>query len=212
MASAAITPDLILDARLALFHRAARWMVVADLHYGYEVAQRTRGWLLPAWGMNAVEERLTSLVLDYQPKELILLGDIVHSSITERLAQAFLGRVEKLGPELHLIRGNHDRGLSRLRLADSVQRNPFFLHHGHLNPTALAETEAEITGHYHPSWCFSDGAGTRLRAPALVRSGNRVILPAFSPWAAGAQMDGIESAEVWICAPNRVFRVIGGKK
>jgi len=111
-----ITTDLILDSRLALFHRSERWLALADLHYGYEISQRQRGYLLPFWGMQTTEDRLRELVRDYEPASLILVGDIVHSGVVESEAMRFLADLARLGPDLFLVRGNHDRGLRQLNL------------------------------------------------------------------------------------------------
>ena len=74
---ASVAKDVILDGRLALFHEEQRWLAVADLHFGYELSQRAAGHLFPLWGMQAIAERLDSLVSQYHPRRLILLGDLV---------------------------------------------------------------------------------------------------------------------------------------
>ncbi len=58
---ALVSGDVLLDGRLALFHRTQRWLAVADLHFGYELSQRAAGRLMPMWGMASVEERLHEL-------------------------------------------------------------------------------------------------------------------------------------------------------
>jgi metallophosphoesterase superfamily enzyme len=67
----------------------------------------------------------------------------------------------------------------------------------------------EIVGHHHPSFLWEDGAGTRLKVPALVAGPRRLILPAFSPWAAGTPWnDRLLPAEtLWAVTPKRVFAV-----
>ena len=55
----------------------------------------------------------------------------------------------------------------------------------------------------------ADGAGTRLKLPALVASPRRLILPAFSPWAAGTTWnnDALPEEILWAIAPSRIFAV-----
>jgi putative SbcD/Mre11-related phosphoesterase len=203
-----ITPDLVLDSRLALFHRSERWLAVADLHYGYEISQRQRGYLFPFWGMQTIEDRLRELVRDYTPASLVLVGDIVHSGVVETEAMRFLADLARLGPDLLLVRGNHDRGLRQLKLQNSIVVGSHLFHHGHLLTDCVPNT-MQIIGHFHPSWIFADGAGNRLRLPALVRVANQIVLPAFSPWAAGGRLTLQAPAELWACSKNRVFRVPG---
>src|ERR1043166_2385063 len=75
---ALVADEIILDGRLALFHKTERWLAVADLHFGYELSQRAAGRLVPMWGMATIADRLTELVDEYRPRQLIVLGDLVH--------------------------------------------------------------------------------------------------------------------------------------
>src|SRR5437660_1741203 len=72
---ALVADEILLDGRLALFHRSERWLAVADLHFGYELSQRAAGRLVPMWGMATISERLTELINEYEPHRLIILGD-----------------------------------------------------------------------------------------------------------------------------------------
>jgi uncharacterized protein len=206
MTNCRIDEELLLDARLALYHRNARWLAVADIHYGYEISQRENGWLIPIWGMQQIETRLKSLIEEYQPTRVIVVGDIVHSSVARKEAEHFIEGLRKLGPELLLIRGNHDRGLRNIPLMDEFRLGRFQFRHGHQmaeqDPGSIA-----VEGHVHPTWRFSDGSGTRLRAPALIQMATRIILPAFSPWAAGVRLSCEEEYRLWVCARSKVFPV-----
>ena len=80
-ARASVHPDVVLDARLAIFHQRSRWLALADVHYGYEVARRAEGGLWPLWGMGAIEERLAGLLDDYAPETVILVGDVIDRGV-----------------------------------------------------------------------------------------------------------------------------------
>ena len=73
-----IAQDVVLDGRLALFHRRQRWLAVADLHFGFELSQRAAGSLFPLWGMQTIQARLDDLLERLRTGTLILLGDLVH--------------------------------------------------------------------------------------------------------------------------------------
>src|SRR3954463_9440033 len=75
---ALVADKILLDGRLALFHKTERWLTVADLHFGYELSQRAAGALVPLWGMATIADRLAELVDEYNPRQLIVLGDVVH--------------------------------------------------------------------------------------------------------------------------------------
>jgi metallophosphoesterase superfamily enzyme len=199
---AEIQPDLWLDGRLALWLPAAALLVVADLHWGYAESHRARGNLLPLWGDEEIAARLRGLIADYQPREMLWLGDSLHTVEGRSGAEAFL----RTSPvPVTILAGNHDHRWARAG-ARSEHRGHFWFHHGDTRLAAPPGT-LEIVGHHHPALSWSDGAGTRLKLPALVASTRRLILPAFSPWAAGTPWNRRLAADetLWAVASRRIF-------
>ena len=203
---AAIAPNVLLDGRLALYHETERWLAVADLHFGYELSQRAAGRLMPLWGMSSVEERLHELISEYQPRQLIIVGDLVHDKASTTAAQELLIRLRERC-EVIALAGNHDRHVARAIQFSARWETPEFLfQHGH--GAAEATDSIRIIGHHHPAAVLRDGAGLRLKFPAFIKQERCWILPAFSPWAAGvAWPDDGESGQVWVCSARRVFRL-----
>jgi hypothetical protein len=202
-AQVAISEEITLDGRLALIHRKQGWMAVADLHFGYELSQRAAGRLMPMWGMHTVEQQLSGLLDDYQPRQLIVLGDVVHDAAARMAAWELM---QRLGArcELIVLAGNHDRGLAgAVRMHDSFETDGFYFHHGHC--AAEASGRVQLIGHHHPAGIVRDGAGLRLKLPAFVQQGSCWIMPAFSPWAAGSPWKTDEQSRVWLCSPQRIF-------
>jgi metallophosphoesterase superfamily enzyme len=197
-----VLPGVWLDARLALWFAAERLLVVADLHWGYAASHRAQGNLLPIWGDDEIEQRLQSLLADYQPAEMLWLGDVVHAAAGSARAEEFL---RASSTPVVLIAGNHDRRWSPAR-ERSVTRGRFFFHHGD-RPSSVPAGCLEIVGHHHPAASWADGAGGRLKLPALIAGSRRLILPAFSPWAAGTPWNDQLSADetLWAVAPARIF-------
>src|SRR4051794_13264123 len=95
-AQVTVAPHIFLDGRLALFHEEQRWLAVADLHFGFELSQRVAGRLMPMWGMTSIEERLMELLSHYQPRHLIVLGDLVHDRAAAMDARDLIGRLERM--------------------------------------------------------------------------------------------------------------------
>ncbi len=200
-----VARDVVLDGRLALFHRRARWLVVADLHFGYELSQRAAGHLFPLWGMQTIAERVSELLDDYQPKHLVLLGDLVHNRAGGAELTSLIEELRRKC-EVVLIAGNHDRYLAKSDLVESWRAGRFNFHHGHCEMEGNAPVQ--IIGHHHPAFTFRDGAGLRLRLPAFVQTPKCWIMPAFSPWAAGAEWPNEEGENrIWACSPQRVMKL-----
>ena len=212
-AQALIAESVLLDSRLALFHERENWLAVADLHFGYELSQRVAGRLVPLWGMESIETRLCQLLRDYDPTTLILLGDLVHDKTA---ADEFFSLVTQLRGqcEVVLLAGNHDAQIKRqtsklkhfnIDLRDSFTSDRFEFHHGDCEREQNGRIQ--IIGHFHPAATLHDGAGLRLKFPALVQESGCWILPAFSPWAPGTEWIEREQGRIWLCTPNRILLV-----
>jgi metallophosphoesterase superfamily enzyme len=191
-----------LDSRRAVWLERARLLVVADLHWGYALSHRARGNLLPLWGDTELAASLNGLVRDYAPAEMIWLGDVVHAAEGAASAQAYLSSATV---PVTVLAGNHDR---RWRGAGerTAQRGTYFFHHGDGAP-AIPEGCIEIIGHHHPAAAWWDGAGGSVKMPALVAEPRRLVLPAFSPWAAGTDCRALETerSTVWAITARRIF-------
>jgi metallophosphoesterase superfamily enzyme len=197
-----VQPGVWLDSRLAVWLPNERVLVVADLHWGYAASHRARGNLLPWWGDEEIEQRLRALLADYHPSEMIWLGDCVHAAEGGARAEAFL---RQSPVPVVALAGNHDR---RWRSAGGISalRGSYFFHHGDTSP-ARPPRSIEVIGHHHPSVSWGDGAGSRLKLPALVVGAQRIVLPAFSPWAAGTPWSTHQEPDetLWAVAPTRIF-------
>ena len=198
-----IAEGVLLDGRLALFHEKQRWLALADLHFGFELSQRAAGNLFPLWGMQTIQTRVQELIRDYDPTNLILVGDLIHDRTA---AEAFSGWVNELSAltKVVLISGNHDRQLTKWsNVLSSWQSEGFVFHHGHCEMDT--GTVIQVIGHHHPAQVMRDGAGLRLKLPAFVQQGCCWVMPAFSPWAAGTVWPADEQTKVWVCSPSRVI-------
>lgn len=216
-ATANVTPDILLDSRRALVHAPQRWMAVADIHFGYEVHRGRNGALLPEFGMPQIEETLLALLADHLPRRLILVGDIMDGSGSAAETLKLLESLQPLVSEIVCILGNHDRAVLRKSwpFVETHREEGFLFSHGHhfkaVEREATSNDLIHITGHEHPAITLSDGAGLRVKLPALLREAmddarERWLLPAFSPWAAGGRYKSTRLIEQWICAPARVWR------
>ena len=218
----------MLDGRRALFHEEERWLAVADVHFGYEL-NRTRhhGNALPQWCMAATETRLLAILRDYQPRTLILNGDVMDGGGSWRESSKLIERLRGVVPELIFIEGNHDRR----QIKEACGCKPwhrigrFIFHHGHRFDAVVAEVRFElehpsevihVTGHEHPVVVVKDAAtGAKQKLPALVQqrlrgtvSAEHWIMPAFSPWAGASEYASQhERTGTWLCDEAQVQAV-----
>lgn len=197
-----ILPNVWLDGRLGVFFENTRSLAVADLHWGYSVSHRASGNLLPVWGDEEIERRLSALIADYSPDEVLWVGDSVHDLAGCEAAERFIAGSSV---PIVVLSGNHDRCWPAANTA-SVMRENYLFHHGH-DDTEIAGEQIEVIGHHHPAFTWRDGAGGKVKLPALVAGPKRLILPAFSPWAAGVPWNRelLPGETLWAIAKHRIF-------
>ena len=159
-----VEADVLLDARLAIYHRTERWLAVADVHFGYEISQRAAGALFPRWGMDSAEARLRALLADYRPARLVIVGDFVHDRAAGPAGQRLLGVLRECC-EVVLVAGNHDRGaIAASEMCEFHATKSFCFYHGDNPAPPEAAGRREVIGHHHPSGTLSDGAGVGAQA------------------------------------------------
>jgi len=197
-----LAEDLILDARRVVWLPSHRTLVVPDMHLGFAWVQRRRGQLLPVEGTADALTRLAEVTADYRPQRIVFLGDLVHAACDLQPLRhdlTALARQQAAGPELVLVLGNHDHRLSALlaewslaiRTVQMLDLGRFRLIHGH-EPAPIEALEPPgrlvLIGHEHPSVEIGDGIATRMKCPAFAWDDRTLVIPAFSEWAAGCNL------------------------
>jgi len=199
--------DVVLDARRAVWLPRSRCLAVGDLHLGEAWARRARGQLVPLSGGDSAVARLKSLLEDYRPERLVLLGDIVHAALPLegiRSAVTDLASLEREGLTLDLCLGNHDRHLPRQlerwglrwKTVSQIALPEAVLFHGDVpvappgpHDAAMSAERWRIQGHLHPALFLDDGVASRVKVPCFLVGPGRLVLPAFSEMAAGVAVD-----------------------
>lgn len=201
-----IRPGVWLDARRALWLATTQTLVVADIHWGYAATHRARGNLLPIWGDDEIAQRLDALSAEYAPQTVVWLGDSLHGLAGRTAAERYLAATATR-ERTAVLAGNHDQRWDRAR-TEPLAIGEFRLHHGD-REIATEPGTVQVIGHYHPAFAWHDGAGTRAKYPALVDGPKRLILPAFSPWAAGTPWnDRRQPGEtLWAMGSRRILRI-----
>lgn len=197
--------NVVFDARRAVWFSNERVLAVADLHLGYAWAHRLKGQLMPITPSNDTLARLQQLQHDYEPREIIVLGDVVHRALALEVLEKEmreLFNVLSCGSQLVFLAGNHDRNLQKvfdqwslpIEFAPSRSVGDHLLVHG---DAAISPADAKgtskvaaqiVMGHEHPAITLGDGVTTSEKCPCFLVSNNVLVLPAFSRWAAGTNI------------------------
>jgi hypothetical protein len=157
-------------------------MALADLHIGWEMSLSAKGIHVPAQTPKLLK-RLIDLLSEYEPDELLVLGDVKHTVATAEKMEwhdipDFFNALKKRVQRISVIRGNHDGTLEPL-LPEGIEVLPatgvafdgvgFF--HGHQWPSpALLKCKTLVMGHVHPVVVFRDPAGFRVTRQVWVKA------------------------------------------
>lgn len=199
-----VAPDIrLINGRCAMLLRS-RTMVLGDLHLGIEASLELEGTHLPRAQALEMRRRIDELVNAYAPERIVVLGDLKHE-FSRNLDQEWSqvrGMLEHLRSlaELTVVRGNHDNYLATitasmgLDLVDRAVVDGFHLSHGHV----VDEGRPLVQGHEHPSARLFDGVGGYVKLPAFLynQQAEVLVLPAFSPLAAGNDVASLFSGDI----------------
>ena len=166
----------------ALYWEEEGVLVLSDLHVGKAAHFRKHGLAVSSDILHTDLKKLAQLIDHFQPKQVIIVGDLFHAGYNSDLNLFKEWRLS-FTQEFVLISGNHDR-LSKAQYLDLGIHNvngqivigPFtFVHH----PTIIGANHFYISGHIHPGFVL-EGKHERLRLPCFAVSDQQIVLPAFS--------------------------------
>jgi putative SbcD/Mre11-related phosphoesterase len=181
-----LLPDWLLTAERAAIHRATGTAVIADLHLGYSQARCRRGDAVPGADLDETIAALSAVLNRREVRRLVIAGDLVEDDAGCALLPDLLEWLGGSGVELvGVVPGNHDRSLRRH--AASVPLYPEGIVLGGwrvVHGDARWPRGRHVCGHFHPYLRW----GGRVAAPCYLVGTRRLVLPAFSADAAGANV------------------------
>lgn len=199
-----------LHADRALYWPARRRLVIADLHLGKADTFRRAGIALPSGGTVHDLDRIETLLQATAAADLWVLGDMLHGNPDPRRWRegwdAFRARLPAL--RIVVVAGNHDRALHRAGLDVDIEDNPV-----HDAPFVFSHDPADdhrglvLCGHLHP--VVRAPGIHRRRFPAFALAQFHCVLPAFSVFSGGCEIERGRGYRRWVCADDAVLELPG---
>ncbi len=192
-----IAPGVTITNDRCLLLKDGPTAVLGDLHLGYESALESEGMFIPRINTESVREALDRLLGEYEPRRVVLLGDIKHdfrrSSYEARDEVREIIKLVSDAVETVVIRGNHDNYLQNLlgdfglTAVDYVDLMGWRLEHGHVD----SGRRPVIIGHEHPSVRIPGelSGGMKLQCYVYARQEGVLVIPPFSPFASGSDLN-----------------------
>ena len=172
-------PGWVLTPEGAAVHPVERTAVIADVHLGYEWARGGGGDALPAHSLGETLSKLASLLDRGGISRVVVAGDLVESPLPCRRTAADVEQLRAWLDDRNInfvpLPGNHDP-VVHPQPRQSLELAGWTISHGDRRVAA----SRQIVGHHHPAL-----RANGLCAPCFVYGPRWIVLPAFSPNAAG---------------------------
>jgi len=204
---------LILDKDRSIYLPEHALLAISDLHLGKSAHFRKAGLQVPASIALGDLNRLSFVIKKYQPKTLLINGDMFHHDVNTDVDVFSTWR--KQYKELHilLVKGNHDKLLKAdyanfgIEVCDpkfSIGKLCFI--HDQLKGEPQEELYS-ITGHLHPGITIIGKAKQRLKFPCFYFGEKCAVMPAFSLFTGIFNIKQKLNDRIFAITPDRLIEV-----
>ena len=224
-----LNEEVVLDSRRAIWLPRHKTLVLSDLFFGLGAARRRRPDPMPATPQMEIWERVFSLLDDYAPEQVALLGDLKPSQGTVEGEEAdelrtIFRKLKGGGRKVIQVVGHPDRSsgpaLDGTGIVPVEQHRvgPFTLMHRRrifVYPRHDPSNGFWINGGVHPLFAVPSpgpqGEPDWLRLPAFLYTGFALVMPPFVSYAQGFEVIQPErlprQARVWKLLADRLSAV-----
>ena len=191
--------------------------MISDVHLGKAAHFRKHGIAIPREVNSSSLRRIEALIDLYQPRRLLVLGDLFHSELNAEWSEFchWLSRIyDTCGlEEFRLIEGNHDvlpdAAFDGIQVERTAQWSfgPFdFVHDPKDFQFQAAPGRIAIAGHLHPAIRLTGKAKQQLRLPGWWWRAKHqtLVMPNFGTFTGSAVVDMRSQDRFWICTGQSV--------
>lgn len=172
----------------ALFWEEEQCLILSDLHFGKTGHFRKNGIPVPQAVYQKDLQKFVDLLQYFQPKQVIAVGDLFHSTANRELELFLKWRADFPNLSFTLIKGNHDVLSTSFYTAANIEvkqncwqyNEQFCFVHDLCDVKTLDANRFYFSGHIHPGIKIEGIAKQKIMLPCFYHSGNSMILPAFS--------------------------------
>lgn len=202
---------LAITNQRVLFWEAQKSLILSDLHIGKAAHFQKSGIPIPSSILVEDLKRLAQLIHHFNPKQLIVVGDLFHAAYNKDLDEFKVWLSQFLDLKLQLIKGNHDRLKQPVYNDFNIEvhqpsleiSNLKFVH----DFVETAINSFTISGHTHPGVFIKGNARQRIKLPCYQLTSSQLILPAFSLFTGLNTKDAPRNCKNYAFTDNGIFEV-----
>jgi DNA ligase-associated metallophosphoesterase len=196
-------------------------LIVSDLHIGKTGHFRKLGIAVPSTVCKEDLQRLIVQIQYFQPRELIIVGDMFHSYANKELELFLKWRSDLSGIKIKLVKGNHDILEEGWYENAGIQLSPqtlsmhqfHFVHDisDHLGQKEKSGRNKEVSycfsGHIHPGIRIQGSGKQSLCFPCFYFGKKYAVLPAFSRFTGVAMIYPEAEEEVFVIVNHELIQL-----
>ncbi len=201
-----------LSAHRIIFWEEEKALILSDLHFGKTGHFRKAGIAVPQQVYKEDLQRLFDVIQFFQPKKLIVVGDLFHSKENKEMDLFLKWRNDISHINIHLVKGNHDilknewykkssiEILEKLLLIDKF----CFMH----DATNMVEENENyfFSGHIHPGISVKNKLQS-IGFPCFYFGEKYAVLPAFGHFTGLAMIKPKKSDSVYAIVNNSIIKI-----
>jgi DNA ligase-associated metallophosphoesterase len=191
--------QLWLSPHRCLYWEEERSLILSDLHFGKTGHFRKAGIAVPQSVYREDLLRLLSLIQYFQPRQLLVVGDLFHSRENKELDLFLRWREDFPHLGIRLVLGNHDILRADWYVKAGIEVREGVLQLGEFAFVHDIEDADEtgpyyFSGHLHPGIRINGMGKQSLQFPCFYFGGEYAILPAFGRFTGTVSIEpGMES-------------------
>ena len=178
-----------LSAERMAYWEEEKTLIVSDLHFGKTGHFRKAGIPVPPSVYKEDLQRLVSQLQFFQPRQLVVVGDMFHSIANKELDWFIKWRNDFTHLEIQLVMGNHDilqrkwygeAGIIIHYKELSIQQCSFVHDINDVGKSTIPSANYIFSGHIHPGVRIHGAGKQSLHFPCFYFTPAFCVLPAFS--------------------------------
>jgi len=200
--------EFIMHPSGCLYWPTREALLIADVHFGKVDHFRKNGSALPSRVGLENFKKLNAVLKEFDPKELIFLGDLFHSTQNKDW-ERFKNWVEQQTVAMTLIVGNHDiiphyqfEDIGFKVVKELFLDALFLTHHPEEKPGFF-----NICGHLHPGYRLVGMGRQHLKLSCFYKRKYQLILPAFGAFTGLFLIEPQEEEKVYVLSEDLVHSV-----
>jgi DNA ligase-associated metallophosphoesterase len=206
--------DFVLSPERVMYWEKQKTLIIADLHIGKTGHFRKSGIGVPQNVFKEDMQRLFTQILFFKAEQLIIAGDLSHSSSNKEMELFRKWRNDMAALNIRLVNGNHDildeNWYKEMKIdrVDSLQIESFSFYHDPADAAKnISGKNYSFCGHLHPGVSIRGRGRQSLQFPCFYFGHTIGILPAFSRFTGFVNVNAQEGENVFALVENSIMQV-----